>query len=48
MHWLAIDGNIVIADDFAGSSEKESHIAEANMHLAAGDHKKAMEELKLA
>jgi len=46
--YIAFDMAIDIAEGFDVSSEKSEKIAEANKHIGKGDHKKAVETLKLA
>ena len=47
MDLIPIDSDIVIADTFVPSPEKNKHIAKANDHLKSGNSKEAIEELRL-
>lgn len=44
---VPVDAELMVADNYIDSPEKQSHIATANEHIKNGDHKKALEELKL-
>lgn len=46
--WLPVDGGLTLGDDFVASSAKASGIAKANDQLKKGDHKQAMQTLKLS
>lgn len=46
--YVPIDGQIVLADSFVDTSAKKAHIDKANQHIANGQSKQAMDELKLA
>jgi hypothetical protein len=45
---IPIDATLTIADDYVPTNEKKAHIAKANEHFKKGQHKEAMEELRLA
>lgn len=45
---VPVDGQVVIADDYVLTPEKQAHIAKANEHLKKGESKEAAEELRLA
>lgn len=47
-HWVSADGMVDVVDDYQADDMKSAHIKAANEKLKAGDHQKAMEELKLA
>jgi len=46
--WLPVDGSINIDEDYTANPAKTAAIAEADKSLKNGDHKGAMEKLKLA
>ncbi len=46
--YVPIDGQITLVDAFVDSPAKKSHIDQANQHIAKGNSKAAMDELKLA
>ncbi len=46
--YVPIDGGITLVDSFVDSPAKKAHIDKANEHIAKGDSKGAMDELKLA
>ena len=46
--WLPVDGGLTLGDDFVATSAKAAGIAKANDQLKKGDHKQAMETLKLS
>jgi hypothetical protein len=43
---VPVDGQVVLADNFVVTPEKQAHIAKANEHFQKGNHKEAMEELR--
>lgn len=45
---IPIDATLAVADDYVPTNEKKAHIAKANEHFKRGQHKEAMEELRLA
>lgn len=47
MQRVPVDAQIVSADDYVMTSEKQAHINKANEHLRKGDQAKALEELRL-
>jgi len=46
--WLPVDGALTINEDYTGSPAKTAAVAGANESLKSGDHKGAVEKLKLA
>ena len=44
---VPIDGQLVLADNFVMTPEKQAHINKADEHLKKGEHEKALEELRL-
>lgn len=44
---VPVDGQVVLADDFVPTPEKQAHIDKANEHIKKGDTAKAIEELLL-
>lgn len=44
---IPIDGQLILVDSFVDSPAKKRHVDNANEHIAKGDSKEAMEELKL-
>jgi hypothetical protein len=44
---VPIDGQLVLADNFVMTPEKQAHINKADEHLKKGEHDKALEELRL-
>ncbi len=46
--YVAVDGQIVVANDYVATPEKAKHIAAGNAHLQKGKTKEALAELKLA
>ena len=44
---VPIDGQVVLADDFVSTPEKQAHIDKANEYIKKGDHAKSIEELRL-
>jgi hypothetical protein len=44
---VPIDGQLVLADNFVMTPEKQEHINKADEHLKKGEHEKALEELRL-
>lgn len=45
---IPVDGQIVIADDYQLTPEKQAHINKANEHFKKGEAKEALDELRLA
>jgi hypothetical protein len=45
---VPVDGQVVIADDYTLTPEKQAHINKANEHLKKGEAKEAAEEFRLA
>jgi hypothetical protein len=45
---IPIDATLAVADDYIPTNEKKLHIAKANEHFKKGQHKEAMNELRLA
>lgn len=48
LEMIPVDGQLVLADDFVPTPEKQMHIAKANEHFKNGKHKEALGELRLA
>ena len=46
--WLPVDGGLTLGEDFVATPAKAEGVAKANEQLKKGDHKQAMETLKLA
>ena len=46
--WLPVDGGLTLDEDFVATPTKAASVAKANDQLKKGDHKQAMETLKLA
>jgi hypothetical protein len=46
--WLPIDGALTLGEDYAATPAKAAGVAKANDQLKKGDHKQAMETLKLS
>lgn len=46
--WLPVNGGLTLGDDFVATSAKAAGVAKANDQLKKGDHKQAMQTLKLA
>ena len=46
--WLPVDGEVGLDEDFAAVPAKAAAVADANKSVAKGDHKDAIEKLKLA
>lgn len=46
--WIPIDGRLIVGDTVTATPVRTRHLAAANTHLKAGEHAKAMEELRLA
>ena len=46
--WLPVDGGLTLGEDFVATPAKVAGVAKANDQLKKGDHKQAMETLKLA
>ena len=44
---VPVDGQLVVADDFVSTPEKQARIAKANEHFKNGEQKEALEELRL-
>lgn len=48
VHYIPIDGQIMLVDSFVDSSAKKSHVDKANQNIAQGKSKEALDELRLA
>ncbi|TNC10490.1 YfdX family protein [Methylobacterium terricola] len=46
--WVPVDSQLTLGEDFLATPEKATAVNEANKHLAKGDQKGAIEQLKLA
>ena len=46
--WIPVDGSMTLGEDFVATPEKAASVAKANAQLKTGNHKQAMETLKLA
>lgn len=46
--WIPVDGSLTLGEDYIETPEKSAGVAKANEMLKEGEHKKAMETLKLA
>lgn len=46
--WLPVDGALTLGEDFVATPAKAAGVSKANEQLKTGDHKSAMETLKLA
>lgn len=46
--WLPVDGGLTLDEDFVATPGKAAGVAKANDQLKKGDHKQAMETLKLS
>lgn len=46
--WLPVDGGLTLGEDFVATPAKAAGVAKANEQLKKGDHKQAMETLKLS
>jgi len=46
--WLPIDGGMTLGEDFVATPDKAASVAKANEQLKKGDHKQALETLKLS
>jgi hypothetical protein len=46
--WLPVDGGLTLGEDFVATPAKAAGVAKANDQLKKGDHKQAMETLKLS
>src|SRR5665213_906287 len=46
--WVPVDGSMTLGEDYVDTPEKSAGVAKANEQLKKGDHKHAMETLKLA
>lgn len=46
--WLPVDGALTLGEDFVATPTKVAGVAKANEQLKKGDHKQAMETLKLS
>jgi hypothetical protein len=44
---VPFDGQLVLADNFVMTPEKQAHINKADEHMKKGEHEKALEELRL-
>lgn len=47
-NWVPIDGQVIVADDFVSTPEKNAHVAAGNKKLREGKADEAIKELKLA
>jgi hypothetical protein len=47
-NWIPVDGSMTLSEDYVDTPEKSAGVAKANKQLKEGDHKHAMETLKLA
>ena len=45
--WIPVDGSLTLGEDYIETPEKSAGVAKANEMLKEGEHKKAMETLKL-
>jgi hypothetical protein len=46
--WLPVDGSVALDEDYVATPEKAAGVAKANTQLKRGDHKQALDTLKLA
>jgi hypothetical protein len=46
--WLPVDGSVALDEDYIATPEKTAGVAKANAQLKKGDHKQALDTLKLA
>ncbi|MGA3000074.1 YfdX family protein [Bradyrhizobium sp.] len=46
--WIPVDGGLTLGEDFVATPTKAASVAKANEQLKKGDHKQAMETLKLS
>jgi hypothetical protein len=46
--WIPVDGSMTLGEDYIDTPEKSASVAKANEQVKKGDHKNAMETLKLA
>jgi hypothetical protein len=46
--WLPIDGGLTLGEDFVATPAKAASVAKANEQLKKGDHKQAMETLRIS
>ena len=46
--WLPVDGGLTLGEDFVATPAKAAGVAKANEQLKKGNHKQAMDTLKLA
>lgn len=46
--WVPVDAQMTLGEDFVATPERATAVTEANKHLAKGDQKGAIEQLKLA
>jgi len=46
--WIPVDGSMTLSEDYVDTPAKSAGVAKANKQLKDGDHKSAMETLKLA
>ena len=46
--WIPVDGSMTLGEDYVDTPEKSSSVAKAKEQFKKGDHKHAMETLKLA
>jgi hypothetical protein len=46
--WLPVDGGLTLGEDYVATPAKAASVAQANEQLKKGNHKQAMETLKLS
>lgn len=46
--WIPVDGSMTLSENYVDTPEKSAGVAKANQQFKEGDHKHAMETLKLA
>jgi hypothetical protein len=46
--WIPVDGSVTLGEDYVDTPEKAASVAKANEQLKNGDHKQALETIKLA
>jgi hypothetical protein len=46
--WIPVDGSLTLGEDYVDTPEKSAGVAKANELLKKGEHKQAMDTLKLA
>jgi hypothetical protein len=44
---VPVDGQVMLAEDFVATPEKQAHVNKANEHFKSGRNKEALEELRL-